>query len=63
MAYYIQKPSLVDSSVTVYYAGDRRWTDDETQKIKFSTKRSATELMANNDGTNGGWRSAIIVSE
>jgi hypothetical protein len=63
MAYYIQRPSLVDSNVIVYYAGDRRWTDDETQRIAFETEDSASDLMENVDGTNGGWKGAVIVSE
>jgi hypothetical protein len=39
MAYYISKPSRIDPSITVYYVGDNRWTDDASQKATFSTKR------------------------
>lgn len=63
MAYFIQKPSLIDKNLTVYYAGDNRWTDDKFQKLKFSTKKKATSLIANADGKNGGWTNAKILSE
>ena len=63
MAYYISKPSRIDPSVTVYYAGDNRWTDDASQKAKFSTKAAATKLIANPDGKNGGWAGSTIAAE
>ena len=63
MAYYISKPSRIDPSVTVYYAGDNRWTDDASQKATFSTKKSATALIKNTDGTNGGWTGSTVVAE
>ena len=63
MAYYISKPSRIDSSLTVYYAGDNRWTDDASQKAKFSTKKDATDLIKNPDGTNGGWTGSTVVAE
>ena len=63
MAYYIKKQSRIDESITVYYAGDNRWTDDPSQKITFSTKTSATNLIKNPDGKNGGWKGSTIVSE
>lgn len=62
MAYYIQKPSRIDESITVYYAGNGKWTDDLSQKKSFSTKSSATNLMKNPDGKNGGWTNATIVN-
>ena len=63
MAYFISKPSRIDENITVYYAGDSRWTDDASQKATFSTKKSATALIKNTDGTNGGWAGSTIVSE
>jgi hypothetical protein len=62
MAYHIQRPSRIDKSTTVYYAGNGRWTDDPSQKESFSTKSSATSLMNNPDGKNGGWTNATIVN-
>ena len=63
MAYHIQKPSVISPDITVYYSGDGKWTDDATQKQKFRTKKSATELISNTDGRNGGWKNSTIVSE
>jgi len=63
MAYHIQKPSIINPDVVVYYAGDSKWTDDASQKLKFSTKKSATQLISNPDGKNGGWKNSTIVSE
>jgi hypothetical protein len=62
MAYCIQKPSRIDKNITVYYTGNGRWSDDPSQKARFSTKTAATNLMKNPDGKNGGWSGATIVS-
>ncbi len=63
MAYYISKSSRIDPNITVYYAGDNRWTDDASQKARFTTKKAATALITNPDGTNGGWTGSTIVAE
>ena len=63
MAYHIQKPSVINPDVVVYYAGDGKWTDDSSQRQKFSTKKSATQLISNPDGKNGGWKNSTVVSE
>jgi hypothetical protein len=63
MAFYIQKPSLIDNNITVYYAGNNRWTDDSSQKELFESESSARDIMENVDGKNGGWSNSQIVSE
>ena len=63
MSYYISKPSRIDPNITVYYAGDNRWTDDASQKATFSTKKAATALINNPDGKNGGWTGSTVVAE
>ena len=63
MKYYIKKPSLVDSNITVYYIGNKTWSDDESQKIVFTNESEALTIMENSDGRNGGWKDATIVSE
>jgi|TARA_B100000035_G_scaffold58031_1_gene46318 hypothetical protein len=63
MPYHIKKPSLINSSVTVYYAGNRRWTDDYSDRSTYENESDATALMVNNDGKNGGWTGATVVSE
>ena len=63
MAYHIQKPSVINPDVIVYYAGDGKWTDDASQKQTFRTKTSANKLISNPDGKNGGWKNSTVVSE
>ena len=63
MAYYITTPALVDSSITLYYKGDNRWSDDASQKVTYETEEEANNLMVNPDGRNGGWSNATVVSE
>ena len=52
---------MINSSVTVYYAGNRRWTDDYSERKVYSSDPSSE--MTNTDGTNGGWTGATVVSE
>jgi hypothetical protein len=61
MAYHIKKPSLINSSVNVYYTGNRRWTDDFSERKVYSSDPSSD--MTNSDGKNGGWTGATVVSE
>ena len=63
MVYFIQKPSRIDESITVYYVGNGRWSDDSSQKASFITEDAATNIMTNPDGKNGGWSGATVVSE
>lgn len=63
MAYYIFKPSRIDPTITVYYSGNSRWTDDSSQKALFATEEGAAAIMENPDGKNGGWTGSSIVSE
>jgi|TARA_B100001564_G_scaffold188325_1_gene158113 hypothetical protein len=61
MAYHIKKPSLINSSINVYYTGNRRWTDDFSERKVYSSDPSGD--MTNSDGKNGGWTGATVVSE
>ena len=61
MAYHIKKPSLINSSVNVYYTGNRRWTDDFSERKVYANDPSGD--MTNSDGKNGGWTNAAVVSE
>ena len=63
MAYHIQKPSALNSDVTVYYTGDRSWSDNPDNKKTWDDSDTPTNLMVNPDGLNGGWRGASIVEE
>ena len=61
MAYHIKKPSLINSSINVYYTGNRRWTDNFSERKVYSSDPSSD--MTNSDGKNGGWTGATVVSE
>ena len=61
MPYHIKKPSLINASVDVYYTGNRRWTDDYSERKIYSSNPNSQ--MTNTDGTNGGWTGATVVSE
>tara|TARA_Y100000004_G_scaffold183660_1_gene231760 strand:- start:861 stop:1052 length:192 start_codon:yes stop_codon:yes gene_type:complete len=63
MPYHIKKPSILNSSVTLYYAGNRRWVDEFAQRVQYDTETEANALMNNPDGKNGGWTGASVVSE
>ena len=63
MPYHIKKPSILNSSVTLYYAGNRRWVDEFAQRVQYDTENEANTLMNNPDGKNGGWTGASVVSE
>ena len=63
MAFHIEKPSAMNPSVTVYYVKKSHWSDDPAQKKTWASSTSPTNLMANPDGTNGGWKGATIVEE
>ena len=61
MTYYIKKPSQLDSSVDVYYMGDRRWSDKFDDRKVY--KVDPTYLTKNDDGKNGGWSGMTVVTE
>lgn len=63
MVYHIKKPSVINPSVEVYYAGGTRWSDDYSQRVSFATEEAASSKLTNPDGKNGGWTGAIVVSE
>jgi len=60
MSYYIQKPSIINSDVMVYYAGKNKWTDDPTQRALFATVESTNVI---HEEKNGGWKDITIVAE
>ena len=52
MPYHIKKPSHLNSSVNVYYIGDKRWTDKYDDRKQYTN--NPTYLTKNDDGKNGG---------
>ena len=61
MPYHIKKPSHLDSSVNVYYIGDKRWTDKYDDRKQYTN--NPTYLTTNTDGKKGGWEGATVVTE
>ena len=61
MAFHIKKPSVLKSGADVYYLGDRRWTENFADRKQYSDNPSS--LLVNNNGKNGGWTGATVVSE
>ena len=61
--YHIEKNSTIDPSIVVYYVGENRWSDDYSQRSKFTSESAAQSLMDNPDGKNGGWSGASIIRE
>ena len=63
MAFYIKKPHILDSNKDVYYEGNRQWSDSSLNKKNYVDADAASAEMINNDGTNGGWTGAQVLSE
>jgi|TARA_Y100000289_G_C3875580_1_gene125876 hypothetical protein len=63
MAYYITKPASIDKSITLYFVGENRWSDNPSNKITYETEEIANSAKANPDGTNGGFTGSTVVSE
>ena len=63
MAYYITKPASIDSSITLYFKGDNRWSDNPEGKVTYETEEIANSAKANPDGRNGGFNGSTVVSE
>ena len=68
MAYYITRPFSLNPSRTLYYVGEdnarvARFSDDPSGKVTYSTEAEANAKIANPDGKNGAFTSAVVVSE
>jgi hypothetical protein len=63
MAFYATKPSLIDPSITVYYAGGNRWSDQSSEKVTFATREGLDAKVVNLDGKTGGFKNATVVEE
>ena len=63
MAYYITKPASIDSSITLYFKGDNRWSDNPEGKVTYETEELANSAKDNSDGRNGGFIGSTVVSE
>ena len=63
MAFYCTKKSLIDDSVTLYFAGGNRWSDQVSEKVTFATRDGLDQKIANVDRMSGGFKNATVVEE
>ena len=63
MSYHIKKPCVLDSSITLYYQGGTRWTDEYSKRNIYSTKTGADRRADNSSGQNGGFKYSTVVEE
>ena len=61
MPYHIKKPSHLNISVDVYYVGDKRWSDNFNERKQYTN--NPTYLTKNDDGKNGGFMGATVITE
>ena len=65
MPYHIKKLGLpLNAGIgDVYYTGGLLWDQDYSKRKVYSAKSTADARIVNNDGTNGGFSGATVVSE
>jgi len=63
MAFYCTKPSLIQSSITLYYCGTNRWSDQESDKALYASRDGLDEKIANLQGLSGGFTNAQVIEE
>jgi len=57
MPYHIKRRKLFQQDKYVYYCKSNRWTEEYSDRKKFRTKKSASELMKNSEED---WKRAEI---
>ena len=60
--YHIRKKASLTEN-DIYYTGDINWSDEYTQRKKYTSKASVEAALANPDGKNGGMNFASWVKE
>ena len=63
MAFYCTKPSVIDSSITLYYCGANRWSDQESDKALYASRATLDEKVSNSLGLTGGFTNAQVIEE
>ena len=63
MPYHIKKQSRLVPEMTVYYVGNLRWSDRYDTRLIIQNESDADNLIINDDGTNGAFKGASVVSE
>ena len=60
--YHIRKKASLTEN-DIYYTGDINWSDEYSQRKKYTSKASVEAVLVNTDGTNGGFNFASWVKE
>jgi hypothetical protein len=47
----------------MYYTGDGKWSDDISETKSYPNKEELEVWIANEDNTNGGFKTATVVEE
>ena len=63
MAFYCTKPSVIQPSTTLYYAGGKRWTDQFSERLLVNSREEFDIKIANTDYHAGGFKTATVVEE
>ena len=60
--YHIKRSAALDN-FDVYYEGGTSWSDDFSQRKKYTAQATADAVLVNTDGKNGGFNGAVVVRE
>tara|TARA_B100000287_G_scaffold385401_1_gene392538 strand:- start:327 stop:518 length:192 start_codon:yes stop_codon:yes gene_type:complete len=60
--YHIRKKAALTEN-DIYYVGGINWSDEYSQRKKYTSKASVEAVLENPDGTNGGFNFASWVKE
>ena len=60
--YHIKKKASLDD-YDIYFKGGVSWSDDYSERKKYTSKASVEAVLVNTDGTNGGMNFASYVKE
>lgn len=61
--YHIRKPRVFEPAKDVYYVGGVNWSDQFSERKKYTSQAKADATIVNTDGTNGGFKNATVVRE
>ena len=65
MPYHIKKPGIPSNAGIgdIYYTGGSLWDEDYANRTQYTNKSTADAKIVNNNGKNGGFSGASVVSE
>ena len=65
MPYHIKKPGIPSNAGIgdIYYTGGSLWDEDYAKRKQYTNKATADAKIVNNNGKNGGFAGASVVTE